>query len=72
MKNCGKCGQLAPVTAKVGDVCPYCGARWDFEQTTYVPAPKSESRLLHLLAWAILIAAVLLTLLIPFFLRHKP
>jgi amino acid transporter len=35
-KKCGSCGKPAPDSAKVGDVCSYCGARWGYENTTYI------------------------------------
>jgi hypothetical protein len=35
-KKCGSCGKPAPNSAKVGDVCGYCGVRWGYENTTRI------------------------------------
>jgi hypothetical protein len=33
-KHCGHCGHVVSPYAKIGDVCPYCGVRWGYENTT--------------------------------------
>lgn len=72
MKSCGNCGKPIPVTAKVGDSCPFCGARWDFERMTIVSGQPERARWLNWLAWVIVIAAVILTMLMLLFIKHTP
>lgn len=44
-KQCSACGRSVPITARVGERCPYCGAYWGSESTRYVPGGgASESR----------------------------
>jgi hypothetical protein len=42
-KTCGKCGRQVSISAKVGDTCPYCGAVWGAETSTYVPSSSGSS-----------------------------
>jgi hypothetical protein len=33
-KKCGKCQKPVSSSSKVGDICPHCGVRWGYENTT--------------------------------------
>jgi DNA-directed RNA polymerase subunit RPC12/RpoP len=33
-KRCGRCGNEVSATARVGDVCPHCGVRWGYENSS--------------------------------------
>ncbi len=35
IKTCSRCNRVVSLAAKAGDSCPYCGARWSFEKTSY-------------------------------------
>ena len=36
-KQCDHCKRIVPITAQVGQNCPYCGVYWGAEQKEYVP-----------------------------------
>ncbi|MEW6515373.1 MAG: hypothetical protein AB1439_00525 [candidate division FCPU426 bacterium] len=33
-KRCGNCGRVVPLSTRIGDKCPHCGLRFDFERRT--------------------------------------
>lgn len=46
-KKCGKCGKSVSTNSRIGDICPHCGVRWGYENTTTtsttVARPKYEN-----------------------------
>ncbi|RZK05200.1 MAG: hypothetical protein EOO46_16015 [Flavobacterium sp.] len=46
-KKCGKCGKSVSINSKIGDICPHCGVRWGYENSTTtsttVVRPKYEN-----------------------------
>jgi len=34
-KFCGGCGKAVPLSSRAGQRCPFCGAYWSYERTTY-------------------------------------
>ncbi len=43
-KQCSRCNRTVPITSRVGQDCPYCGAYWGSEQTQYVPGGGTSGR----------------------------
>jgi uncharacterized Zn finger protein (UPF0148 family) len=39
-KSCGKCGKPVSSSSKIGDICPHCGVRWGYENTTTSTSPS--------------------------------
>lgn len=42
-KRCGKCLKPVASTSKVGDICPHCGVRWGYENTTTTTTNRNSS-----------------------------
>ena len=43
-KQCDNCKRIVPITAQVGDTCPFCGVCWGVQHThtEYVPGGNSD------------------------------
>jgi len=42
-KRCGKCSKPVSISSKVGDLCPYCGVRWGYENNNTTTNIRSNS-----------------------------
>lgn len=72
MKTCGQCGKPAPLFAKVGDVCPYCGARWGYERGVTIPYGQADGLPgLRKFIWIVLVIGLLAAMIVPAITRHR-
>lgn len=72
MKTCGQCGKPAPSFAKVGDICPSCGARWGYERGAVIPStPSDYSPALRKFIWIVLLIGLLAAMIIPAMIKHR-